>query len=864
MAHKDWCRTEELFHAVIGLSAEERAVYLARACPEDASLRAEVESLIIAYEGAPQLLEQPAFNLGMKVLSGKLSEEMPVEKMIGPYKIITLLGKGGMGEVYLADDIHLDRKVALKFLSNRFINDAWAKRQLMNEAKAIARLDHPNICTVHGFEEHEGYNFMVMQYVEGETLACIIRKNTLGPKQILRLAIQIVSALVEAHSHGIVHRDIKPQNILVTANGQVKVLDFGLAKIVQQRQSTPNTGDSESQNSELGLVLGTVAYMSPEQLRAESLDFRSDIFSFGIVLYEMISGRNPYSHGSNAEIISSILTSDPQPLTNLASGISPGLARIAQKCLNKDRDQRYQSASELLAELGNRTTGEESLIGNTPPLIKSFDETSPFQGYVETIPNADYQFVAPVRKVNDISLIHSISVLPFKNLGSQSDDNFLGVAMADALITKLSNIKEVITRPTSAVLKYTQQAEDPLLAGRELNTDAVLDGSIQRYEDRIRVTVQFLSVTDGAPLWANQFDEQFTNVFALQDSISEKVLQILTLKLTGEQKKLIAKRYTENTEAYQSYLKGRYFWNKRDPGSLQKAIEFFKQAIQKDSNYAVAYSGLADCHTLLVLYGVSPTVKPMAEAKAAAERAVALDDTLAEARTSIAYVNAIHYWDWLKSGREFRRAIELNYGYSTAHHWYGIFLLMQGRIEEALGELALAQNYDPLSLGINTDIGLAFYYARQYERAVEQYLSTIELDKDFLRAYWSLGQSYVQVGMFDEAIAAFKKASLLSDHPLSLGFLGHAYGLSGRRSEALGILAELREIANKCYVSPYFITLIYIGLRDNDQALIWLRKVFEDRFWVLAFLRTDPTFDPLRTDERFWTFVQEVESARIV
>jgi DNA-binding winged helix-turn-helix (wHTH) protein/tetratricopeptide (TPR) repeat protein len=522
------------------------------------------------------------------------------------------------------------------------------------------------------------------------------------------------------------------------------------------------------------------------------------------------------------------------------------------------------SKDELMQEIWPDTFVEEgSLTRNISVLRKIFQESPSQHDYIETIPKLGYRFVAPVRKVYDSSAIHSISVLPFKNLSRQSGDEYLGVGMADALITKLSNIRQIITRPTSAVLKYAHEVCDPLAVGRELNTDAVLDGSIQRYEDRIRVTVQFLSVPDAAPLWANQFDEQFTHVFSLQDSISEKLLQVLTLKLTGEQQKLLTKRYTEDTEAYQIYLKGRYFWNKREPQSLQKAVGFFKQAIEKDSGYALAYSGLADCYVLLVMYGGCPAAEPMAQAREAAERAVQLDETLAEAHTSLAYVNATYYWDWLKSDREFRRAIDLNYGYSTAHHWFGIFLLMQGRIEQAVGELTLAQHYDPLSLSINTDIGWAFYFARQYERAIEQYLSTIELDKNFLRVYWFLGQSYVQIGRFEEAIAAYQQAIRMSDHPLSFGFLGHAYGLSGRREEALGVLAELEAMADRCFVSPYFIALIYIGLGDLEQAFTWLQKVVEERFWVLAFLKIDPTFDPLRADPRFDALQKQIASARI-
>lgn len=546
----------------------------------------------------------------------------------------------------------------------------------------------------------------------------------------------------------------------------------------------------------------------------------------------------------------------PIPLTPKAFHTLIVLIENSGQVVNKD---------ELMKQVWPDTFVEEGgLTRNISVLRKALNEGPSDHEYIETIPKIGYRFIANVRKFFDSSSIHSIIVLPFKTLGIQSDDDFLGVGMADALITKLSNIRQLVTRPTSAVLKYAQQEVDPFSIGQQLSTDAVLDGRIQKYEDRIRVTVQFLNVNDGSTLWADQFDEKFTDVFSLQDSISEKVLQTLTLKITGEQRKVITKRYTSNTDAYQIYLKGRYFWNKRDPLSLQKAVEFFKQTIHEDAEYALAYSGLADCYVLLVMYGVCKAAKAMAEAKEAAEKAVFIDDSLAEAHTSLAYLNATYYWDWRKSSYEFKRAIELNPGYSTAHHWYGIFLLMQGKVESAQEELTLARNVDPLSLSINADIGWAFFFAHQYDQALEHYLEAIELDPNFIRAYWFLGQCYIQLSRFEEAIEAYQKAIFLSDQPLSLGFLGLTYGLCGRRKEALEVLARLGAMANKRFVSPYFIALIYVGLGDKDQAFIWLQKAVEDRFWLLPFLKIDPTLDHLRSDQRFEMLVKIIDSAKII
>jgi DNA-binding winged helix-turn-helix (wHTH) protein/tetratricopeptide (TPR) repeat protein len=553
-----------------------------------------------------------------------------------------------------------------------------------------------------------------------------------------------------------------------------------------------------------------------------------------------------------------LLLRDGRPVPLTPKAFSTLLVLVERKGQDVSKD-------ELMKEVWPNTFVEEGgLARNISVLRKALQEGTSDHEYIETIPRIGYRFVADVKKTHDTAPIRSISVLPFKTLGVQGDEDFLGAGIADALITKLSNIRELVTRPTSAVLRYARQEQDPIDAGRELGTDAVLDGHIQKYGDRIRATVQLFNVATGTPVWADRFDETFTNVFTLQDSISEKVVRTLTHKITGEQRELITKRYTDDAEAYQDYLKGRYFWNKRDPQSLQKAVGFFKQTIAKDEGYALAHSGLADCLVLLVMYGVCHAAKAMAEAKAAAEKAVALEDSLAEAHTSLAYVNATYYWDWRKARREFERAIELNPGYPTAHHWYGIFLLMSGKVEEALEELTLAQNIDPLSLSINTDIGWAFYFARDYRRAVEQYLSTIELDPTFLRVYWFIGQSYVQLGMFEEAFAAYDNALRLSDHPLTLSFLGHAYGLCGRREEALEVLARLSEMARERYISPYFVALIHIGLGQKAEAFAWLEKVLLERFWVLSFLKIDATFDPLRDDAQYKALERGVEAAQIV
>ncbi len=450
-----------------------------------------------------------------------------------------------------------------------------------------------------------------------------------------------------------------------------------------------------------------------------------------------------------------------------------------------------------------------------------------------------------------VASVRSMAVLPFKPIGAADEDQYLGLGMADALITKLSNIREINIRPTSAVRKYEAPDQDPVAAGRELRVEAVMEGSVQRVGDRIRVTVQLVSVRDGAPLWAEKFDEQFTNIFAVQDQISEQVVRSLTLTLSSTEKEMLSKRYTANSEAYQLYLKGRYFSDKRTEEGLKRGLEHFQQAIDLDPNYALAYAGLADSYILLSMYGALPPKESLPRAKAMATKALEIDEELAEAHISLAFARMTNDRDWSGAEVEFKRAIELNPNHATAHHWYAEYLASLKRHDEAIAEIERAQELDPVSLIVHTEVGRHFYYARQYDRAIEQLRKAVEMDPNFARAHQYLGRTYVKEGMYEEAAAECQKAWQLDHTPRTLGFLGYAYAVSGKRGAAQKVIEELKGESKRRYVSPYWIAVVYAGLGDTDGALEWLERLYEERSGFLIFLKVEPIFDSLRSDPRF-------------
>ncbi len=792
------------------------------------------------------------------------------------YRILRKIGQGAGGEVYLAEDTRLRRAVALKFLPESLVANEQARRRFLREARLASALDHPNICTIYEINETEGLHFIVMQYAEGETLKQVIAAKPLDTDSTLSIAIQIAAALTSAHERGVVHRDIKPTNVVITKDGQVKVLDFGLAKSLLAATKDSEPIDAPELTRQ-GAQLGTPAYMSPEQVRGEPADQRSDVFSFGVSLYEMATGRSPFK-GKNKSIIDvmhAVAHDQPPPMCEINPHAPAQLQAITERAMQKEPSSRYQTMREALRDLKQLArdldldlSGLSEGTGDymrprpgRPSRLKRNVLSLAFAVVVVVLAIAG---LALYLSMNGSEVIDSAAVLPFVNLSNDPSTEYLADGITESLINSLSQLPNLRVISRSSVFRYkvhdpTAAQPDPLAVGRELKVHAVLTGRLVQRGDTLSISAELVDVRNDRQIWGEQYNRRLADILAVQEEISREISEKLRSKLTGEQQKRLAKRYTEDTDAYQLYLKGRYHWNKRTEEGMSKAVEYFQQAIERDPNYALAYAGLADCYNLQTIYSGIPPKEAFPRGKAAAIKALAIDDTLAEAHTPLAYVKQIYEHDLEGAENEFKRAIELNPSYATAHQWYGEYLTMMGRLDEALAEKKKAQELDPLSLVINTTVGWTLYFARQYDQAITIYQKALELDPNFFRARLFLGQAYEQKRMYDNAIAEFEKAISLSRQSAeAMGALGHAYAVSGRRGEAQKIIADLKEMSNRKYVDSYSIAIIHIGLGEKDQSFAWLEKGYEDRSYFSLYARVDPVFDSIRSDARFASLMKRM------
>ena len=760
---------------------------------------------------------------------------------ISHYKILEKLGGGGMGVVYKAQDLKLDRQVALKFLPPDLTRDPEAKERFVHEAKAASALDHNNICNIHEIDETpDGQLFIVMGYYEGETLKKKIERGPLKIDEATDIAIQIAQGLEEAHKHQIVHRDIKPANVLITASGVVKIVDFGLAKLAGRTALTQS-----------GSTVGTAAYMSPEQARGEAVDARTDIWSLGVVMYEMVTGQLPFKSEYHEALAYSILNEQPSPVTGLRTGVPMELERIIGKCIEKKAVDRYQHADELLVDLKSLKrrveAGEvERGIVVAKPLVRR--RLAVYGGIaiivVAAIIGVVY-YLLPTRGVLD-----SIAVLPLENLSADPTQEYFSDGMTDELITELQQIKSLRVISRTSVKQYKGTKKTLPEIARELDVKAIVEGSVLREGDNVRINVQLVQASPEKHLWASAFDRSMKNILMLQSEVARTIAREVRAVLTPGEQAALQRTRIVNTEAYQEYLKGRFFWLKRNKHDLQTAVEHFTKAINLDTTFAPPYSGLADACLMMANYGSMEPSEAYEKARKAAVKSLELDPDFAEAHASLGFLHLVADWRWGDAETRFKKAIELNPNYSNAYNWYAVFLAGVGRHAEALQLIRRSQELDPFSLIINDDVGWVLYLGGRYQEAIEQYHKTLTLDSSFVPAHEELGRVYVQKKMYVDALVELKKAMTLTKSSFSTQ-LAYCYAVSGNKDEARSMLQKILTAAKKEYVSPYDVAVVFCGLGEKEVAFSWLRKAIMERSSGLLWFKSDPAVNSLRTDRRF-------------
>ncbi|MFL6228385.1 MAG: protein kinase domain-containing protein [Pyrinomonadaceae bacterium] len=898
MTPERWRQIEELFQSALSRPADERASFLRAACAGDEPLRLEVEALLKSHDDAGSFINAPALTVAAEHLADERAHAL-AGRAVGHYKILELIGAGGMGEVYLAEDINLGRKAALKLLPATFTRDEARVRRFRQEARAASALNHPNILTIYEIGEADGTQFIATEYILGETLRERMARAPLGLPEALDVAAQVAGALSAAHASGIAHRDIKPENVMLRPDGYLKILDFGLAKLTERRAITnePEAPTKVNVNTAPGVVMGTVSYMSPEQGRGLRVDARTDVWSLGVVLYELVAGRVPFEGETPSDAIAALLKAEPPLLSRYAPDAPAELQRIVSKSLRKDREERYQTIKDMaldLRELRDELAFAAKLERSVAPGSNNGAPTAAGGGQAtaatsaqsaantseaaqaHTTSSAEY-LVGEVRRHKrafavaallflsaavaggywfftrhsaNTEQIESVAVLPFANEGGNADVEYLSDGMTETLIGSLSQIPKLSVKARNSTFRYKGRETDLQKIAQELNVQAILTGRVVERGEELLLSLELVDAKTENVIWSEQYTRRQADLLSLQSEVARDVSSKLRTKLSGADERKVTKSYTADPEAYQLYLQGRYHWNKRTEAEIKKSIDYFNQAIARDPNYALAYAALAQSYVVLPEYSNTLPTESFPKAKAAAQKALDIDDTLGEALLTLA-VDKQDY-DPPAAVRDFQKVIALDPNNPTAHQWYGEFLGLEGRMDESIAEMRRALELDPLSLIINKQLGTSLLFAHRYDESIEQEKKVLEMDASFAPAYRDLGWCYTKKGMYDEAIASFQKAMALGvgDAAKPPG-LAYALAKSGRRGEAQKILEEMKERQKREHVDAGDFAVIHTALGDKDEAFADLEKAYKEHSRWMGYLKVDPALDDLRDDPRF-------------
>jgi eukaryotic-like serine/threonine-protein kinase len=787
------------------------------------------------------------------------SQDSLVGLRLGHYLVVERIGAGGMGEVYRARDEHLDRDVAIKVLPSKTFSDDSVRKHFRKEALALSKLNHPNIATIHDFDTQQGIDFLVMEYIPGITLSEKLAGQLLPEKEVIALGAQLAEGLSEAHEHGVVHRDLKPGNLRLTRDRRLKILDFGLAKL----RLPVTTSETTASFAESHVMAGTLPYMAPEQLRGGEIDARTDIHAAGSVLYEMATGQRPFAEVERSQVVGAILGRAPRPPRTLNPNSSPELGRIIGKCLEKEPENRYQSAKELAIDLRRLQTGEPSGEPPTAPIRRSWRRSAVGALVIVSLAAIGagiWEFRGWRTKQSPEVHINSLAVLPLENLSGDPSQDYFADGMTDELINRLARMGEMRVISRTSIMRYKGVHKPLSEIARELGIDAVVEGSAARAGNRVRISAELIVAANEQHLWGDSYTRDLRDVLQMQDDVAEAIAHQIRGTLLRRRARPAADSPEIDPGVYEEYLLGRQEWNKRTIDGTSAALEHFRRAIAKDARYAPAYSGVADCYvTLWLSLGALSRDQALTQAREALDRALVLDADLADAHSTVATLRMYADWDWPGAEAEYKRAIALNPSYATAHHWYGLLLAFRGKTQEARQELERARELDPFSPIIRLNLAWVQFSAGDNDALIAASQQELASDSSFWDAHWDLGSAYVQKGELEKGIAALEKAVELSHNSAAtLSSLGYALGRASKRHEAEQVLHKLHQRAQHEPVAAEEIAMVYIGLGDNNNALLWLEQAYRAQSKGLVLLKADPWYHSLAPEPRYRELVRKV------